>query len=73
MPNVPCNNRFTQIILFVSLYRFGKIKKEHAEIFDELFAQYYATVHRLETNKLRNVAKIFAHLLHTGEHLLYSM
>jgi pre-mRNA-splicing factor CWC22 len=59
--------------LFVSLYRFGKIKKEHAEIFDELFAQYYATVHRLETNKLRNVAKIFAHLLHTGEHLLYSM
>jgi pre-mRNA-splicing factor CWC22 len=45
--------------------RFCKLKKENAEIFDELFAQYYATVHRLETNKLRNVAKIFAHLLHT--------
>jgi hypothetical protein len=45
--------------------RFCKLKKEHAEHFDELFAQYYATVHRLETNKLRNVAKIFAHLLHT--------
>jgi len=45
--------------------RFCKLKKEWEEMYDELFAQYYATVHRLETNKLRNVAKIFGHLLHT--------
>ena len=25
----------------------------------------YSTIHRLETNKLRNVAKFFAHLLYT--------
>ena len=35
------------------------------EAYNDLFAQYYATVHRLETNKLRNVAKIFGHLMHT--------
>jgi pre-mRNA-splicing factor CWC22 len=29
------------------------------------FAAQYTTIHRLETNKLRNVAKLFAHLLHT--------
>jgi pre-mRNA-splicing factor CWC22 len=29
------------------------------------FAQNYATIHRLETNKLRNVAKLFSHLLYT--------
>lgn len=31
----------------------------------QAFATQYATIHRLETNKLRNVAKFFAHLLHT--------
>lgn len=29
-----------------------------------MFAQQYASIHRLETNKLRNVAKLFAHLLY---------
>ena len=35
---------------------------------DELFHVFisqYETIHRLETNKLRNVAKFFAHLLFT--------
>ena len=48
--------------------RFCKLKKEWEEGYNDLFAQYYATVHRLETNKLRNVAKIFGHLMHTGIH-----
>ena len=48
--------------------RFCKLKKEWEEGYNDLFAQYYATVHRLETNKLRNVAKIFGHLMHTGTH-----
>lgn len=29
------------------------------------FTEQYETIHRLETNKLRNVAKFFAHLLYT--------
>jgi pre-mRNA-splicing factor CWC22 len=33
--------------------------------FMDAFSRQYSTIHRLETNKLRNVAKLFAHLLHT--------
>ena len=33
-------------------------------LFEECFAKQYALIHRLETNKLRNVAKFFAHLLY---------
>ena len=33
--------------------------------FNEVFASQYETVHRLEVNKLRNAAKLFAHLLYT--------
>ena len=47
------------------VFFFLQLKKEWAEGYCDLFAQYYATVHRLETNKLRNVAKMFGHLLHT--------
>lgn len=35
------------------------------DAFEEGFATQYNTIHRLETNKLRNVAKLFGHLLHT--------
>jgi pre-mRNA-splicing factor CWC22 len=35
------------------------------DAFMDAFARQYSTIHRLETNKLRNVAKLFAHLLHT--------
>ncbi len=31
----------------------------------KIFADTYSTVHRLETGKLRNVAKFFAHLFYT--------
>lgn len=30
-----------------------------------MFAKQYTMIHRLETNKLRNVAKLFAHLIHS--------
>lgn len=33
--------------------------------FEQIFKDSYATIHRVETNKLRNVAKLFAHLLYT--------
>lgn len=45
--------------------RFCLIKREYQDAFDACFAEQYALIHRLETNKLRNVAKFFAHLLLT--------
>lgn len=34
------------------------------ELFELIFVESYETIHRLETNKLRNVAKFFAQLLY---------
>ncbi|XP_068101525.1 pre-mRNA-splicing factor CWC22 homolog [Hyperolius riggenbachi] len=45
--------------------RFCLLKKEYMEAFEGIFKEQYDTIHRLETNKLRNVAKMFAHLLYT--------
>ncbi|CAI9581723.1 unnamed protein product, partial [Staurois parvus] len=45
--------------------RFCLLKKEYMESFEVIFKEQYDTIHRLETNKLRNVAKMFAHLLYT--------
>ncbi|OMO76109.1 MIF4G-like, type 3 [Corchorus capsularis] len=55
---------------YLSLYgllgeRFCMINKVHQENFEKCFVQQYSMIHRLETNKLRNVAKFFAHLLGT--------
>lgn len=33
------------------------------ENFEEAFANYYDTIHRHETNRLRNIARFFGHLL----------
>lgn len=41
------------------------LKKEYMESFEAIFQEQYDTIHRLETNKLRNVARMFAHLLYT--------
>ncbi|XP_054643951.1 pre-mRNA-splicing factor CWC22 homolog [Dunckerocampus dactyliophorus] len=45
--------------------RFCLLKKEYMESFESIFAEQYETIHRLETNKLRNVARLFAHLFYT--------
>ncbi|CAN8240485.1 unnamed protein product [Cochlearia groenlandica] len=45
--------------------RFCMINKIHQENFEKCFVQQYSMIHRLETNKLRNVGKFFAHLLGT--------
>lgn len=45
--------------------RFCLIDRKYAEKFQEIFQMSYDTIHRLETNKLRNAAKFFAHLFHT--------
>jgi len=41
------------------------INKVYVGHFQRIFIDSYTTIHRLETNKLRNVAKLFAHLLST--------
>ena len=45
--------------------RFCLIADRWKNAFAAAFGQQYSTIHRLETNKLRNVAKFFAHLLYT--------
>ena len=45
--------------------RFCLLEDRWRDAFMESFEKQYTTIHRLETNKLRNVAKLFAHLLHT--------
>lgn len=45
--------------------RFCNLNLVYQEKFDEAFAIHYATIHRFETNRLRNIAKLFAHLLCT--------
>ncbi|XP_040564702.1 pre-mRNA-splicing factor CWC22 homolog isoform X2 [Lepeophtheirus salmonis] len=45
--------------------RLCQLKKEYVEPFEKIFVDSYNTVHHLEIGKLRNVSKIFAHLLFT--------
>ncbi|CAG8650941.1 19964_t:CDS:2, partial [Racocetra fulgida] len=43
--------------------RLAKINLVWAKAFEQCFVQYYETIHRYETNRLRNVSKFFGHLL----------
>lgn len=45
--------------------RFCMINKVYISPFEEIFRDTYSTTHRLDTNRLRNVSKFFAHLLFT--------
>ncbi|KAK9063935.1 hypothetical protein SSX86_017807 [Deinandra increscens subsp. villosa] len=45
--------------------RFCMTNKVHQENFEKCFVDQYSMIHRLETSRLRNVAKFFAHLLGT--------
>ncbi|XP_014256672.1 pre-mRNA-splicing factor CWC22 homolog [Cimex lectularius] len=45
--------------------RFCQVNQIYVAPFEQIFSNSYSTVHRLDTNKLRNVAKFFAHLLFT--------
>lgn len=53
--------------------RFAKINRLWTQLFEESFAKYYETIHRYETNRLRNIARFFGHLLSSdalGWHVL---
>ncbi|KAJ7190234.1 MIF4G-domain-containing protein [Mycena pura] len=43
--------------------RFGKLNRVWTDCFEKAFANYYTTIHRYETNRLRNIARFFGHLL----------
>lgn len=45
--------------------RFCKLNRVWNECFEEAFANYYTTIHRYETNRLRNIAHFFGHLFAT--------
>ena len=45
--------------------RLCQLKREYIEPFQTIFVDSYNTCHRLEIGKLRNVTKLFAHLLFT--------
>ncbi|GAU98157.1 hypothetical protein RvY_09337 [Ramazzottius varieornatus] len=45
--------------------RFCQLNQAYVEPFQKIFVDSYDTIHRLETNKLRNVAKFMGHLLFT--------
>nr|CAD7606483.1 unnamed protein product [Timema genevievae] len=47
------------------LERFCQINRTYIPPFQQILKDTYDTIHRLDTNKLRNVAKFFAHLLFT--------
>ncbi|CAK9785014.1 MIF4G-domain-containing protein [Cutaneotrichosporon oleaginosum] len=43
--------------------RFCKLNRLWTDLFQEAFTKYYDTIHRYETNKLRNIGRFFGHLL----------
>jgi pre-mRNA-splicing factor CWC22 len=43
--------------------RFCKINMSYAMAYEECFMTYYSTIHRYETNRLRNIARFFGHLV----------
>ncbi|KAE8150331.1 hypothetical protein BDV25DRAFT_154662 [Aspergillus avenaceus] len=45
--------------------RFAKINRLWCDLFEAAFAKYYDTIHRYETNRLRNIARFFGHMLST--------
>ena len=45
--------------------RFAKLNRLWTELFEQSFETYYSTIHRYETNRLRNIARFFGHMFST--------
>ncbi|KAK0461061.1 MIF4G-domain-containing protein [Desarmillaria tabescens] len=45
--------------------RFSKLNRVWTDCLETAFRNYYSTIHRYETNRLRNIARFFGHLLAT--------
>ncbi|KAI1976545.1 pre-mRNA-splicing factor cwc22 [Ophidiomyces ophidiicola] len=53
--------------------RFAKLNRMWTDLFEASFMKYYDTIHRYETNRLRNIARFFGHMLSSdafGWHVL---
>ena len=53
--------------------RFAKLNRLWMALFEDSFKQYYETIHRYETNRLRNIARFFGHMISSngiGWHVL---
>lgn len=53
--------------------RVSRLNRMWTDLFEQSFVKYYDTVHRYESNKLRNIARLFGHLFATdaiGWHVL---
>src|SRR5271154_4041340 len=43
--------------------RLSKLNRVWTDCLEEAFRTYYSTIHRYETNRLRNIARFFGHLM----------
>jgi pre-mRNA-splicing factor CWC22 len=62
---IECSAQEKTYVKFYGLIgeRFAKINRLWTDLFEQQFTKYYDTIHRYETNKLRNIARFFGHLL----------
>lgn len=72
---VECCSQERAYIKFYGLVgeRFAKLNRLWLDLFEQSFGKYYDTIHRYETNRLRNIARFFGHLLSSdaiGWHVL---
>lgn len=65
-------NRTYEKFFGLTATRLCMLKREYMELFELIFVEQYETIHRLETNKLRNVAKVCLHLLNICDDLKFS-
>lgn len=45
--------------------RFSKLNRVWTDALEQAFVNYYTTIHRYETNRLRNISRFFGHMLAT--------
>eukprot|EP01133_Synstelium_polycarpum_P000237 gene237-287_t len=61
-----CSQERTYLTFYGNIaQRFCMINRVYRENFELCFTEVYATIHRMETNKFRNIAKLYAHMLYT--------
>jgi pre-mRNA-splicing factor CWC22 len=60
-----CNERTFLRYYALIAQRFCFLDRKYSELYADCFDKQYTVIHRLETNKLRNVSKLFAHLMGT--------
>ncbi|KAF5352025.1 hypothetical protein D9758_009416 [Tetrapyrgos nigripes] len=64
---IECSSQERSYSTFYGLIgeRFSKLNRVWTECFETAFGNYYETIHRYETNRLRNISRFFGHLLAT--------